>query len=345
MVKKGLEINAPTLPITDEQLESLGLKLPLTPEQHKKLPMRLRWVLEQRETEWVPVPKTEWPAVPVRPDPRFNRILCPRCELGGVWQPPKDRGVTTGAIRRHNRTACICVIRERFWNIFTRNVGSRYQERSLAELKPSEKSRLSIESQQKFYDQLRAKPDDSYAFVGPVGTSKTAMVCALYRYQLSTYLGKVWKEHYSEDACGTSGTDVRTGFVRMTDASELPIWRIEAKTLLLQHHDFAINRPVTNEAGEEMGGAPEPAVTTRRIKTFAHEHRKVHLFLEEIDKVELTKARRDILFEIVNAVYEEEGQLVINTNLTKEEFADVYGAEFVRRIKEMCTVIDLFEGK
>lgn len=94
-----------------------------------------------------------------------------------------------------------------------------------------------------------------------------------------------------------------------------------------------------------MGGAPEPAVTTRRIRDFAHKHQKVHLFLEEIDKVELTKARRDILFEIVNAVYDEEGQLVINTNLTKEEFADVYGAEFVRRIKEMCTVIDLFGEK
>jgi hypothetical protein len=338
MVTKNI-ISTLTGPTTEAELESLGLKLPLTPEQHSKLPMRLRWALEQRETEWVPIPKTEWPAVPARPDPRLDRILCPRCELEGTWQPPKDRGVTTGAIRRHNRTACICVLRERFWNIFTNNVGSRYQERSLAELKPSEKSRLSIESQQKFYDQLRTKPDDSYAFFGPVGTSKTAMVCALYRHQLSTYLANIWKEHCDRDSC----IDIRTRFVRRTNASELPVWRIEAKKLLLQHHDFAINRPVTNEAGEEMGGAPEPAVTTRRIKKFAHGHKKVHLFLEEIDKVELTKARRDILFEIVNAVYEEEGQLVINTNLTKEEFADVYGAEFVRRIKEMCTVKDLYD--
>jgi hypothetical protein len=340
MVTKNL-FGAPTGPTTDAELERLGLKLPLTPEQYSKLPKSLRWALEQRETEWVPVPKTEWPAVPAQPDPRSSRILCPRCELRGVWQPPKDRGVTTGAIRRHNTTGCICVLRERFWDIFTRNVGSRYHERSLAELKPSEKSRLSIESQQESYDQLRAKPDDSYAFFGPVGTSKTAMVCALYRHQLSTYLGNVWKEQCNRD----SGIDVGTRFLRLTNASELPIWRIEAKTLLLQHHDFAINRPVTNEAGEETGGAREPAVTTRRIRNFAHEHKKVHLFLEEIDKVELTKARRDILFEIVNAVYDEEGQLVINTNLTKEEFANVYGAEFVRRIKEMCTVIDLFEEK
>ena len=150
--------------------------------------MKIRWAVEGRETEWVPVPKSEWPKVPHKPDPRFDRIICPRCELRGVWQPPKARGVTTGVIRHHNPTACICVLRERFWDIFTRNVGSRYQERSLAELKPSEKSRLSIESQQKLYDQLRAKRDDSYAFFGPVGTSKTAMVCALYRHQLFAYL-------------------------------------------------------------------------------------------------------------------------------------------------------------
>lgn len=34
MVKEGLELDTPTLPITDEQLERLGLKLPLTPEQY-----------------------------------------------------------------------------------------------------------------------------------------------------------------------------------------------------------------------------------------------------------------------------------------------------------------------
>jgi DNA replication protein DnaC len=68
----------------------------------------------------------------------------------------------------------------------------------------------------------------------------------------------------------------------------------------------------------------------------------MHLFLEEIDKVKLTDSRVGNLFEVVDALYENMGQLVINSNLTPEEFQSQFGSEFARRISEMCKVVNLF---
>ncbi len=214
-----------------------------------------------------------------------------------------------------------------------RTISPRYRNVRLASLKPSDNNRLPVEDQQKLYDLLRAKPDDSYAILGAVGTGKTTVSIALYRWQL-----------HAEISLISGMSEYPASFARMVmNRWELPVVRMEAKDLLQQHHDFAINRPITNERGEEIGGAPEPLVSRERIEYLTRRHRKFRLFLEEIDKVELTKARRDTLFSVVNAIYEHEGQLVINTNLNKTEFANLYGAEFVRRIKEMCTVKDLYE--
>jgi hypothetical protein len=310
--------------------EFATLKFPLTPEQWRNLPNRVQWAVQEHETQWEPVTEDDWPKVTAAV--ARNESLCPRCNGNGEWHPPKERGLTTGAFRCGNTSRCLCVPKQVFWRHLTNNVPPRYQKLALQNLKPSETSRLSIERQQQLYDTLRSKPNDSYAFFGPVGTSKTTVTTSLYRHQLARYIENAWKASHHVSAFKYS----------MAQASRIPLWRIDAKTLLLQHHDFAINRPVTNAEGEELGGAPEPTVTRHRIERFTKSGEKVHLFLEEIDKVELTKARRDTLFDVVNAVYEHEGQLVINTNLTKDEFQDMYGAEFVRRIKEVCTVIDLF---
>ncbi len=219
----------------------------------------------------------------------------------------------------------------RYW--VERAISPRYRNVSLSSLVPSDKNRLPVEHQQKLYDLLRAKPDDSYAILGAVGTGKTTVSVALYRHQLAAEINRI-----------SIMNEYPAAFARMAmNRWELSVVRMEAKDLLQQHHDFAINRPTTNVRGEEIGGAPEPLVSRERVEYFTRRHRKFHLFLEEIDKVELTKARRDTLFSVVNAIYEHEGQVVINTNLNKTEFADLYGAEFVRRIKEMCTVKDLYD--
>jgi hypothetical protein len=41
-------------------------------------------------------------------------------------------------------------------------------------------------------------------------------------------------------------------------------------------------------------------------------------------------------------LYEADGQLVMNTNMTPEEFSNEFGAAFERRIAEMCRMKDFF---
>jgi DNA replication protein DnaC len=302
------------------------LKLPLPPDEAAMLGYYERELLTDHETEWEPYTDPA-PIISERTE------QCPRCKDRGEWRPFVKRGVTTGILKPGDRVPCDCAFRKAFWHYVEQTLPPRYRYYTLNNLNVSPKSRLNVAAQERLYSLLREKPDDGYAIFGPVGTSKTTVSTALYRYQLQKELRRMWE-------CDFYGYGYY-GFL-LPEPKQIPVWRIDAKTLLLQHHDFAINRPITNAEGEEIGGAREPDITRRRIEKFSREGRKSHIFLEEIDKVELTKARRDTLFDIWNAGYEYEAQMVINTNLTKDEFQNMYGAEFVRRIIASCTVIDLF---
>lgn len=297
------------------------MKLPVSPEEWDKLGYHVHRLLFKQETEWEPF-EDKTPIL------ESSTQKCPRCNDRGDWSPVTERGVTTGALSIGKNQPCNCVFRRAFWHYIEETLPPRYRDYMLKTLRVSEKSRLSPAAQQKLYDLLRAKPNDGYALFGPVGTSKTTVTTALYRYQLRLELLEMFQN----------------GVYRYTapERNQIPVWRTDCKTLLLQHHDWAINRPVVNAEGVEVGGRPEPDITRRRIERYSKRGRKCHIFLEEIDKVELTKARRDTLFDVWNAGYEHEAQMVINSNLTKDEFQNMYGAEFVRRIIESCTVIDLF---
>jgi hypothetical protein len=51
------------------------------------------------------------------------------------------------------------------------------------------------------------------------------------------------------------------------------------------------------------------------------------------------------LYEVVNAIYENKGQLVITSNLTPDQFQQQFGDVFYRRIVEMSRIINLWEEK
>lgn len=69
----------------------------------------------------------------------------------------------------------------------------------------------------------------------------------------------------------------------------------------------------------------------------------MHLFLEETDKIKPTDARMANLYEVVNAIYENAGQLVLTSNLTPVQFQQQFGDVFYRRIVEMSRIINLWE--
>lgn len=120
-------------------------------------------------------------------------------------------------------------------------------------------------------------------------------------------------------------------------------WRISAKQLLEEIHDYSVNRNRYDEEGNFVSGAPMPTVTREKILKAVKLGFRPRLFLEEIDKIKGTETRFNNLFEIVDTLYEAQGQLVLNTNMTMAEFSAAYGAAFERRIAEMCNVKDLFE--
>jgi DNA replication protein DnaC len=201
---------------------------------------------------------------------------------------------------------------EYFSQKFFLAVPPRYQGCIFSQLEPSPKSRVPLQRQQEIMDDLRAQSDQSVAFFGPPGTSKTTWMTAMYAQMC-------WWE--SGQSLATTGSLV---------------YRYTTKALLEQFTQWQ------TRTGKEDEFIPAPRMSRERIEKVSRLGAKMHLFLEEIDKVKLTDSRVGNLFEVVDALYENMGQLVINSNLTPEEFQSQFGSEFARRISEMCKVVNLF---
>jgi len=88
------------------------------------------------------------------------------------------------------------------------------------------------------------------------------------------------------------------------------LWRMTAADMLSETQAYEVGRR------EDL-----PSITVDKIRRARDRGYKPRLFLEEIDKVKGTEFRLNVLSSLINAVYEQEGQLVVNTNLTPNEFA------------------------
>jgi hypothetical protein len=183
-----------------------------------------------------------------------------------------------------------------------------------------------MERQQAIMDTLKAEPESGYVFFGPPHAGKTVWTTALYIHNLyRCYMG---------NGSGTA-TD------REKTRGKVCVWRTSAKKLLDQHTEYSMKRFDKDEDGDYT--AMEPDVTAEKI----HKYRKLgvrpKLYLEEIDKINMTDARSNNLFEIIDALHEEEGIVVLNSNLRPEEFTERFGEQFTWRLGERSKVINLFE--
>jgi hypothetical protein len=259
----------------------------------------------------------------------WGEIPCPICGSSDMKNCQEKQilvsATNPGKLSYKNHT-CTCVFYKLYVADIKGKVPLRYQQGSLKSLQPSEKSMLSRAVQIDLIKELQANPDNSYAFFGPAGTSKTTYALALYKQVIFQMHRDRWmgtaKESWDKDNY---------------------CWRIAAKQLLEQHHDYATNRSRTNENGDFIAGASTPMVTRQKIDKAVAKGFRPRLFLEELDKVKSTQFRLDTLFEIVDGLYEQKGQLVINSNMTPTEFSATFGSAFERRLAEMCTVKDFFE--
>jgi hypothetical protein len=157
-------------------------------------------------------------------------------------------------------------------------------------------------------------------FFGPAHAGKTVWTTALY-------IQNIWI-HYIRDG-GHTG--------------KMPVRRISAKKMLDQHTDYAMRRYEKDADGLLV--ADEPDITAEKIIKLRHNGYRFKLYLEEIDKIAQTDARRNNLFDIINTLHEQEGVLVLNSNLRPEEFAVQFGEDFAWRIGKKCKTINLFDPK
>ena len=247
-----------------------------------------------------------------------KEIPCPICgereDYGRSirWKLSNEKGET-----RYDYKPCVCGKLKYLWQERVRAIPPHDRDLTLGGLAPSEKSQLPIEVQKEVIAELKANPSGSYAFIGPAGTSKTSFCVALYVQALYTHIWNNWP-------------------VLICDC----IWRVSAKTLL----DDFVAEATSKE--EKNGKRIVPAVNRAKIAKASDAGFKPRLFLEEIDKVRYTEFKINALFEVLDAIYEYNGQLVLNTNLPIPKFSALFGDEagpaIVRRIGEVCKVINFF---
>lgn len=68
------------------------------------------------------------------------------------------------------------------------------------------------------------------------------------------------------------------------------------------------------------------------------------LILDDFDKLKKTDAMIEVLYGVINKLYEDERKVIITANCSRAEIADVYDGSIASRIAEMCEVFRL-EGK
>jgi hypothetical protein len=235
---------------------------------------------------------------------------CLRCSGDGYRR--RLRGSDTGIIITR-RSQCPCNFVKIFLGVWNdpKLVPERFRGVTLGSLVPvgPPASKLSTEMQAKVIAALQANPERSYLLVGDAQTGKTHFSFALFRHAVHEWA----RIAFEDDAMW-----------------ERAVFRFNVKSLLDQH--------VAWERKENREDTPEPDLTVKKIKRLANKKHKVRLFLDEIDKFNPTKFKLDILFELIDSVYETGGQVVAVGNASVSRLEKTWGEytdanAIIRRIR------------
>jgi DNA replication protein DnaC len=201
----------------------------------------------------------------------------------------------------------------------------RYHRSNLYTLQPSTASKLPLERQQQLIDLLRKREnrDKGYFLYGVPGTSKTTFAAALVRNAIE----RDWRRWLYKN--GPMKWD-RSMWIRY----------INWDGLMGEYLAYQNDR-----------NADPPSVTAKLIREAAEADRRPVLCIEEIDKSRLTEYKANKLFDLVQAIDANTGQLIITTNhKSKEDFEaflyktdneaiNLAGEPVWRRIMDNCTPV------
>jgi hypothetical protein len=214
--------------------------------------------------------------------------------------------------------------RKREWGIRERDLDLR-----LATLKPFDGNKIPLQKQQQIIDTVRTRINEGWAFFGLPGTGKTTLSNCLFHQAV---MRRLLDEETMEGVLPAS------------------LWRITARALCQQAQDRATH---SNDSADdfmfgdpgEMFRAQQRVVSRERIERAHKAGLTPSLFIEEWDKVGLTDFRRETLFDILDCMYNVNGQLVITSNLTWPEFCSTFGGTSWRlnKICNICRIEDVKE--
>lgn len=251
-------------------------------------------------------------------DETINRLLKDKPSTR-AWKdiPQEERAANLAAKKARELEAERKVVRERIERFWRRTVPERYQNVRLKNLQPSNVSHMPPEKQKAIFDIMRAAPTAGYAFFSPQGWSKSTCLYALYRHALVT---NAW--------------DVAMG---ITPAEGAPVFGIHTLHPVMLYEAKELMDRIQ---AWKIGDADAPEVTAKRIERLKVDHGiTTHLFLDEFEKVKKSEFRMAEMYDIINACYKHNAQLVIAGNMTKADLDDKnqYLEGTFRRIEDLTT--------
>ncbi len=203
---------------------------------------------------------------------------------------------------------CPCVVERQKHALLTR-IPVRYRDARLETLVPcldSSRCFAPAEIQQRSIELLKDRPDDSYCFLGSVGIGKSHFLAALYRYAVET----------QGTAC----------------------YFVQASELVKGFREI------------EFGSDFEPYLCVPTIRRAIEQGLRPRIFIVELEKVptysQFVWAKVSEFFDALYRLSDRDSkalQLCIASNLSRSECEQFWGAAILRRLQELCTVLDFFE--
>jgi len=188
---------------------------------------------------------------------------------------------------------------------------------------PSDDSRMPRNLQEQIWTDIKADPERGYAFFGPSVYGKTVMEIALYRHILVKHKDLIDVSCINHKATGKASYVSGTAIVRTTAKKLMDAFR-----------------------GWETGDNGAPVITPQSIKSFWEVGIRTYLFLGEFEKMRSSEFKREIIFDILDALRDFNGYLVLTGNLKFTDLAmeDKYPTGTQIRIKQLCKVYDLWNA-
>jgi hypothetical protein len=200
------------------------------------------------------------------------------------------------------------------------DIPEKYRDVCLKKLQPSAKSRLPLDEQAKLYNDLMEHTNEGWAFFAPAGYSKTTCSWGLYKYALAYNFTRI-----EQLGGGRYEWVVNEG-------------RRQAYYPPCYVYNESVPEWITRIQAS-WDGEPKPRLTFEKIKKARQDGFKPRVFLSEIDKIkEASEWNLNQIFMLFDAIDKHKGQLVFDSNLSKQQFVDRFGDAIARRVKENCNI-------